>query len=633
MNAEELLPLLPDYLKDLDPEIYLSNNYVVVDFETTILDKGSPYNEDNRIVCSTWRVGSSHPEAERYNDTQYNEGNEFNQQRLVRAIEQADFFIAHNSKFEYGWLRRCGLELHQTPAFCTMIGEYILRSNRRGSLTLDDCLKRRRMDSKELLGGSLLKAGVCPSTWPQHWLRPYAIKDVVQGEKLFLHQRQSLRQANQLRTAFIRNLLTPVLVDIESLGMHIDADRVKILHANYTLRKEELAAQIDVITGGANPRSVPQMREVLYDKLKFRRPTDKRWLTPKGEPTTSFDYINTLKPKTQKQIQFKKLKQEYSKVDAALTKALNKFSDCCRETDDHIITASLNQTITATQRLSSTGRNYKAQFQNFPRIFKPLFSARNEGWEVGEIDQAQLEYRVAVWYGQDEAGIYDINHKVDSHAFTATHIYGDSFTQLTPSDQEYKAYRTRAKAHTFKPLFGGESGTKDEVRYYKAFKEKHVGITAAQQEWIRQAVNTKKVNCPNGLIFYFPDAKVTNSGYITSTTNICNYNVQSLATADIVPIGVVFMWHLFRVAKLKSFIVNTVHDSVITEVYPPEKKIISEIGELSNVFLVKDTLKKVYDIDFNVPLEVETQFAKNWSDTAYWREQYLNLNEKEQAYG
>ena len=70
MNAEELLPLLPDYLKDLDPEIYLSNNYVVVDFETTILDKGSPYNEDNRIVCSTWRVGSSHPEAERYNETQ-----------------------------------------------------------------------------------------------------------------------------------------------------------------------------------------------------------------------------------------------------------------------------------------------------------------------------------------------------------------------------------------------------------------------------------------------------------------------------------------------------------------------------------------------------------------------------------
>ena len=618
----ELLELLPPYLKDLDPDIYLSNNYVVCDFETTILEKGSPYNEENKIVCSSWRTGPTHPRYKR--ETNYVRGTEYEQEELVNAIEEADFWIAHNTKFEYGWLRRCGLELHGKLAFCTQIAEYILRSNRRASLALASCLKRRGMDSKEHLGASLLKAGVCPSTWPEGWLKPYSIKDSEAGEQLFLHQRRALRKAGQLKTAYTRNLLTPVLVDIERVGMHIDETRVRILHRDYTIRKEELMAQIDIITGGANPRSVPQMRTVLYDQLKFKRPHDKKWLTPKGEPTTSFDYINTLKAKTKKQIAFKKIKQEYSKVDAALTKCLNKFNDCLDETEEHIITASLNQTITATQRLSSTGRNYKAQFQNFPRIFKPLFSAREEGWEIGEIDQAQLEYRVAVWYGQDEAGLYDITHGVDSHAYTAGKIFGDDFRSLDPSDTRYKAFRTNAKAHTFKPLYGGESGSPNEVRYYKAFKEKHRGIAKVQEEWKKEALNTKKVACPNGLSFYFKDTRITPSGYITNTTNICNYSVQSLATADIVPIGLVYMWHLMRLRGLKSFIVNTVHDSIITEVLPEEKDLVREIGEISNVGLVKEYLLKVYDIDFNVPLEVETDFAKNWADTQYWQSTYLN---------
>ena len=620
MKVEELEELLPEYLRNLDPNLYLSDNYVVVDFETTILEKGSPYNAENKIVCSSYKCGVGH---ESYTgDPVFVVGNEFQQSDLLAAIESADYWIAHNTKFEYGWLERCGLALHAKLAFCTQIAEYVLRSNRKGGLALDDCLKRRGMDSKEHLGKSLLKAGVCPSQWPMGWLEPYSIKDSDAGEQLFLHQREHLKRNKQLKTVFTRNLLTPVLVDIEKVGMHIDEERVRKLHRDYTVRKEELQGQIDLITDGANPRSVPQMREVLYDKLKFKRPTDKKWLTPGGEPTTSFDYINTLKPKTKKQIKFKELKQEYSKVDAALTKCLNKFYDCVSETTDHIITASLNQTVTATQRLSSTGRNYKAQFQNFPRIFKPLFKARREGWFIGEIDQAQLEYRGAVWFGQDEAGLYDILHRVDSHGFTAEHIFGERFTNPT-SEAVKKALRTEAKAHTFKPLYGGKSGTPDEVRYYEAFVKKHAGIAAIQEEWKKDALNHKKVVCPNGAIFYFPDTRITNSGYITNSTNICNYPVQSFATADIVPIGVVYQWHLIRVADLRSFLVNTVHDSAIGEVHPDEVEIYEAIGEYAHVDLVYKYLKEVYDVDFNVPLEVEAEFSTNWADTEYWRIKYL----------
>jgi len=634
VSVSGLVNDLPDWLRDCSYDRFYSDNYVVIDFETTVIEKGSPYVPENKVVCSSWRYGKDHPDYTPV--TQVHIGNEFHQQRLLDAISKADFFVAHNSKFEYGWLERCGLDLHESLGFCTQLAEYVLLSNRSNPqmLSLEKCLIRRKMPQKKSLGKALLQLSMCPSEWPRRWLVPYSAQDVDSGELLFLDQRKQLIKRDQLKTLFTRCLLTPVLADIERRGMHIDESRVRPIHADYTAKLNELEEEIAKLIGGANPSSPKQMIKVLYEDFKFPLPNPKedKWYGKPDKdgnktPTTSFDYIGTLKSTTKKQQHFMKLKQEYSKVNAALTKCLNKFVACCDETVEHIITASLNQTITATQRLSSTGRNYKAQFQNFPRIFKPLFSAREEGWEMGEIDYAQLEYRVAVWFGQDEAGLYDINHSVDSHSFTAEKIFGERFMGLSMEDPNRSEFRTAAKAHTFKPLYGGESGTKDEVRYYKAFKEKHSGVTAVQEEWKMEALNTGKVSCPNGLKFYFPGTTITSRGYVTNTTNICNYNVQSLATADIVPLGLVYTWHLFRLAALRSFIVNTVHDSIITEVFSEEKKIIKEIGELSCIKLVKEYLRKVYNIDFNVPLAIDVEFAKNWHDSDDWINKYLENDE------
>lgn len=619
------LPLIkiPEWLQDPNPNLYLSDNYVVVDFETTIIDKGSPYEELNRIVSAGWRLGPAHPARIKGEcESGYIKGNEFEQQEVVAKILEADFWIAHNSKFEHGWLDRAGLGLGIKPVWCTQIGEYIWLSNRHGRTNLSDSLVRRGITAdKDALGSALLKAGVCPSTWLDEWLRKYQNQDPEVTEKLFLIQRKHFIETEQLPLIFTRNMLTPVLVDIEKQGMHLDKERVLILHEQYNKKLQELRTEIDKITGGANPNSPKQMREVLYEHLKFKKPTDSKWLGKHGEPTTKFDYIDTLKPRNKKQEQFKKLKQEYSKVNAALTKSLNKFRDCVEETEDHILTASLNQTVTATQRLSSTGKNYRAQFQNFARIFKPLFAARHEDWNIIEHDQAQLEYRTAVWYGQDEAGLHDILNGVDAHGFTATEIYGDKF--LSATGQIREAIRTASKSRTFKPLYGGESGTPDEKRYYAAFKEKHQGISKTQALWKAEAVSTQQVKIPTGVIFYFPGTKVLDDGYITNSTNIVNYPVQSLATADIVPIGLVYQWYLVRADGLRAFIINTVHDSILGEVPPEETERYNEIGQYANTEIVVWYLKKVYNIDFNVPLQVDVKAALHWADTEEWRKKYL----------
>ena len=83
-----------------------------------------------------------------------------------------------------------------------------------------------------------------------------------------------------------------------------------------------------------------------------------------------------------------------------------------------------------------------------------MFSARNEGWLVGEVDEAQLEYRAAVFLGRDERGLYDIIHGVDAHGFTASIIFKEDWEACggDKSTVVGKEVRRKSKSHTFKPL-------------------------------------------------------------------------------------------------------------------------------------------------------------------------------------
>jgi len=166
-------------------------------------------------------------------------------------------------------------------------------------------------------------------------------------------------------------------------------------------------------------------------------------------------------------------------------------------------------------------------------------------------------------------------------------------------------------------VYGGLSGTKAEQNYFREFKEKYTGITSTQEKWKDIVERTKKLRIPSGLIFYWPDTVWQGSDrnpYLKNTTSICNYPVQSFATADIIPIAVVIMQGLLKEKELESFIVNTIHDSIIMEVHPAEVEAVEELGRYAFVYGVVEYLKDVYDVEFNVPLDIEAKFGRYWNE-------------------
>lgn len=587
---------LPWFIEKPNPEIYFTGSYLVFDLETTNKDKGDARNNNNHIVsihCYSSKFGYDRLHRDRFNI-------------LIDYVLAHDFVVCHNTKFELKWLRRLGVPLEKILPYCTMLGEYVIAGNRGWALDLDSVAKRYKVGGKKSLVSLLIDGGVCPSEISESLLNEYGDQDVNITHKIFLRQRQKLKEMGLLNIAYLRNLITPALADIEMNGMFLDEELVYCLDEKIRKEYNEVTAKLNQF-GNINWSSGHQKAHLIYGVLGFKELTDRKGKPirnapnkqfPDGMPKTDADTLEQLKATNNTQRRFVELLNKQSKLSKQLSTYVNRFLDAC-VFNDCVLTGNLNQSIAGSHRLTSSNPN----LQNIDRTLKKVVTARKKEWGILSGDYKQLEFRAAALMAQDKVAYEDIYvEKIDVHNRTSN--------KLTESGQPTN--RHDSKEHTFKPLYGGTSGTKAEQAYYNWFKARYIGIDSMHNRWIEEVLSTGKLKTPTGLIFYWPDTSIGRTGYINNNESIRNYPVQMLATADIAPMGTTLLWHRLKLLKLQSFIINLVHDSTITEVLNEERDI---VGNLLNEAMSKDIVwffKALFNIDINYPLEVETKFKSHW---------------------
>lgn len=598
---------IPTFVSSPDPEIYRNGSYIVLDFETTNISFGSALIAKNRLILACWKIVQDGEETNKYCW-----GGEFDMQELVDDINSVDFLVAQNAKYELQWLDRCGYDIGSRPVYDTMVAEWVLAGDRRWRFNLNAIAARYNIGSKDKIIALMIKNNIPTEDIPKSMLLKYCLKDVELTHSIMKRQLLDMVDNRLLPIVYTRCLTTIVLADIEGNGIHLDAQRVEEEYERTLTRFIQVERKLEDITGGINLNSPPQVGEYLYDTLKFKELRDyngRLRRTPADRRLTGQDDINLLKAVTTEQRDFLRLKREQGKLHAALSKNLDFFVAVCREKGGTFF-GQLNQCRTVTHRLSSSGMPIKfeaydkpksCQFQNLPRKFKPLFRSRKEGWLMAEVDGAALEFRVAGHLGGDEQVISDVINHVDIHSYTAS--------TLTAAGEPTS--RQDAKKSTFRPLYGGSSGTPAVQAYCKAFNKKYHQLHRTQKGWVAQVIEQGYLETEWGLRYYFPDARMSSTGYMAGQQSIFNYPVQAMATAEIIPIALVFFWYRTRDAEL--FIVNTVHDSIICEI--PEKEI-----ELFGVSAVKalttdvyEYMSSVYDVEFTVPLGVGMKLGTHWS--------------------
>lgn len=585
-----------ELLLEPKPELYLvSQNFIVLDFETFGPDYGDASNpETGLLLACYWDSATGRQEV--------CWGDEYHQNKLLERVKSADFIVAHNAKYELKWLYRMGVDLRTVLPYCTQIGEYVIAGNRklRGGLGLDATAYRRFGLRKKGFVKASLEADISTLDIPKSALIEYCAQDVELTGRIFFEQREQLNSAGLLNVHYGRNIVTPALSEIEFRGLYVDESRVNAEYTDVIREYDAAARDLDGITGGINFRSAKQLREVIYNRFGFselRNGKGEPIRTRKDQPKTDKGTIGLLVARSDDQREFKRA---FGRI-APLKKRkqiLENLKAAC-EKDGGYVFASFNQTVTQTHRLSSSGGKWGFQFHNFPRRYKSLFKARKDGWLCCETDGAQLEFRVAVDLGNDAQGKRDILGGVDIHKLSADTLGVD---------------RQTAKAYTFKPLYGGFSGTDRERRYYEAFRARYADIYRTQNSWVYEVLRNGCLRTATGLVLYWSDTEVQRSGYITNTPSIFNYPVQMFATADIIPIILALLWH--SMAGMESFITNTVHDSVIAEVHPDE---LGKYGELVQRAFIEDIYKvlyKLYNYKFSTPFGAEIKAGTHWGEGA-----------------
>ena len=130
-------------------------------------------------------------------------------------------------------------------------------------------------------------------------------------------------------------------------------------------------------------------------------------------------------------------------------------------------------------------------------------------------------------------------------------------------------------------------------------------------------MSTGMVTTPTGRQFAFPNAKRRSNGGITYFTAVKNYPVQSVST-DIVQMTLLLVEEALQKDVLRSMIVNSVHDSVVIDVYPNEEERVKSCIQRVEKHL-QTVLNLKFAMQFDVPLSMECKIGDNWMEVVEYR--------------
>lgn len=431
-----------------------------------------------------------------------------------------------------------------------------------------------------------------------------------------------------------------VLACIEQEGMMLDRGRVEEEYVAAQANLGRIDAALRTEIGGINLNSPDQKAALFYDTLKLPERQDRRGhplRTGKGKRRTDATTMEWLgsQAKTPAQKSLFSLLGERAKASALLSKNLEFFHGVATERGG-LFFGQFSQIVAATHRLSSSGMPQQfaafkgpksVQFQNMPRSLKRCFTTRHPDYLMVEADASQLEFRVAAFLGQDTQAKLDIDDPdFDAHVTSAAEMvqvpYDDLLAAYRAGDPTAKKFRQEAKADTFKPLFGGSIGTPAQERWYTAFRNRYSELYAVQQEWYDQVLASGgDLVTPWGLVFHWDyyfkpgnDTAYDHSTHKPIKQAVFNYPIQSLATAEIIPIALFSLYDRCKARALRVRFVNTIHDSVVAEVHKEDIHAYVEEAQQAFTTDVYKYLRRYYRLSFDVTLGCEIKYGTHWGE-------------------
>jgi len=394
--------------------------------------------------------------------------------------------------------------------------------------------------------------------------------------------------------------LVPVLAEIERNGFLLDVEGLHALSKELERDLDRMMETIAVIAGGEfNINSPKQLASVLFEKLGLK-PGRKT----KTGYSTDEDTLTQLA--TQHELPAQILSyRSLSKLKSTYVDALPELV----HPDTKRLHTSLNQTVAATGRLSSTDPN----LQNIPvkgdyglRIREAFIAPK--GHELLCADYSQIEPRILAHLSQDPRLISVFAKGEDIHMATAMEIFS------LPSSQITRDMRRVAKTVVFGIVYGiSPFGLSQNIgvpqaeakKYIETFFEKFAAVRALMDQNIAEGKEKGYTTTILGRRRPIPELQSgdpVQRGF--GERMAVNSPIQGSA-ADLIKVAMINVHKMLHADLPHTKMILQVHDELIFEV--PEK----ELDEAKR--LVKHEMEAVgKQLGLSVPLKVDLGVGKNW---------------------
>ena len=487
---------------------------------------------------------------------------------LSALAEEGVRLATFQIKFQYGYLQ--GMETD--GLFDVLIAAYLLNPLKNDYSIADIAHEHLDLTIKEkslLLGKSSWQEALIEK--PEEFLE-YAGDAVYAIWKSWPVLEEKLKQADMEKLfAEIEMPLTRVLHDMEMEGIRANPRALKDYGDALVERIGELEKSIHEKAGEAfNINSPKQLGEILFGKMKL--PGGKKTKTGYSTAADVLEKLAEEHPIASEILEYRglaKLKSTYA--DGLLP---------CIGPDGRIHTT-LNQTITATGRISSTEPN----LQNIPmrmelgRLIRRAFIPK-EGYLFTDADYSQIELRVLAHMSGDEQLIEAYRMDADIHRITASKVFHTPFEEVTDLQ------RRNAKAVNFGIVYGISSfglsqdlsiSRKEASEYIEEYFKTYPGVKA----FLDREVASAKEKGYSVTLFErrrpVPELKSSNFMQRSFGERVAmNAPIQGTA-ADIIKIAMIRVWRRLAKENLKSRLILQIHDELLIETAPGEEEEVARI--------------------------------------------------------
>ncbi|MHC3390185.1 DNA polymerase I [Streptomyces lavendulocolor] len=394
-----------------------------------------------------------------------------------------------------------------------------------------------------------------------------------------------------------------LLARMERHGIFADRAHLEAMEQQFAGAVQQAVKEAHASVGHEfNLGSPKQLQEVLFGELNL--PKTKK---TKTGYTTDADALAWLAAQTEHELPVIMLRhREQARLRSTVEGLIKTIAA------DGRIHTTFSQTVAATGRLSSTDPN----LQNVP-VRTDEGRAIRHGFVVGEgfeslmtADYSQIELRVMAHLSEDEGLIEAFTSGEDLHTTVASQVFG---VERSAVDAEM---RRKIKAMSYGlayglSAFGLSQQLNIEAGEARALMDTYFERFGGVRDYLRRVVDearaTGYTETMLGRRRYLPDLNSDNRQRRESAERMAlNAPIQGTA-ADIVKVAMLNVDRALREAGLTTRMLLQVHDEIVLEVAPGERKRVEE--------LVRHEMSTA--VDLRAPLDVSVGVGPDWDSAAH----------------